>query len=128
MAAEPRRDASSEPSQPAGALVLWSVVLGPPILLLANLQLAYMMVPWACVRGARWPLHLVPPVMLLLAGGVALLAWRVWRRAGEDDHGASAAARTRFMAMVGLLSVALFTLAIVAQWIPIFVLGPCQRT
>lgn len=123
-----RSKSEGHASEPAGALVLWSVVLGPPILLLANLQLAYMMVPWACVRGVRWPLHIVPPVMLLLAAGVAMLAWRVWRRAGEDDHGASPAARTRFMATVGLLGVALFTLAILAQWIPIFVLGPCQRT
>ena len=106
---------------------LWAGLLLPPVAFLLNLELAYALVPVACTSGVL-PVHLVHlgSFLLALAGGV--FAFRCWRAKGSTWPGEEGGrlARTRFMAGLGLLESALFALVIVAQWIPSFLLNPCQ--
>ncbi len=113
-----------------GPAQLWLSVLAPPLAALTQLQTNYALVLWACGAGATWALHVVAALALLVGLGSVLLAWRNWQRAGArwEDDGAGVLPRSGFMAAVGMLVSAHSALVIVAQWIAVFVFGPCQRS
>jgi hypothetical protein len=93
-----------------------------------HLQLAYMEVRHACHKESTAIFHLESAATLLLALIGGAVAYRAWAAAGgtgpagDGDHDA----RSRFLGMVGLLLGGFFALAIVAQWLPVFFLSPCQ--
>lgn len=107
---------------------LWTGLLLPPVAFLLNLELNYALVPRSCLRNDVLLVQAAQTLCLLLALGGGLVAWRVWRAEGAEWPGGEGGAvgRTRFMAGLGLLLSAMFTLVIVAQWIPGFALSPCQ--
>lgn len=107
---------------------LWAGQLLAPIAFLLNLELAYALVPAACSRGSELLVHGAHAVCLVLAALGTLAAWRSWRSTGETWPGGAGGrlARSRFLAGTGLLLSLLFVLVILAQWIPSFVLNPCQ--
>ena len=113
----------------AGPWSLWAGVLAAPLAMLVELQTNYALVLWACRAGREWPLHLVALAALLVATGGGLLSWRNWQRAGAnwEEEGAGVLPRSRFMAAVGLMISLLTALVVVAQWIPIFIHGPCDK-
>jgi hypothetical protein len=107
---------------------LWIGLLLAPVVSLINLEVAYALVPPACSSHNTLPVHLVHLVCLLLTLYGLLTAWRGLKAAGSSWSGEEGdpLARTRFMAGVGVLMSTLFVLVILAQWIPSFVLDPCQ--
>ncbi len=109
-------------------LVEWAGVLAGPLAFLLNLQVSYMLVPWACATGAQGTLYFVAAGALLLSGLGGLTSWRVWQRRGREWPGdeAGAVPRSRLLAVLGLLTSVLFALVIVAQGIPTFILSACQ--
>jgi hypothetical protein len=124
MAVDPRTDVPDAPQIRA----LWVGLLLAPVAFLINLESAYALVPTACSSRTVLPVHLVHLACLLLTLYGLLTAWRCWKAAGGTWSGAAGdpLARSRFMAGVGLLVSGMFVLVIVAQWIPSFVLDPCQ--
>lgn len=109
-------------------VALWTGLLLPPAAFLLNLEVAYALVPAACSGGSRLPIHLVHFACLVLAIVGGIVAWGRWNAGGRQWPGSQGGrtSRTRFMAGLGLLMSALFALVIVAQWIPSFILSPCQ--
>ena len=120
----------ARPHRPPDArpLTEWAGVLAGPIAFLLNLQVSYMMVPWACAVGAHTALYLVPVGALLLTALGGSCAWRVWQRTGRDwpGNGEGAVPRSRLLAVLGLLTSGLFALIIIAQAIPTVILSACQ--
>ena len=111
-----------------GAIPVWAGFIGAPLLWMSHLTLTYMLVPWVCTTQKHWVGHLV--TLLFAAGGVwfCYLCWREWRHVGGGEPGSGEdppVGRTRFAAVIGLLSSALFTLIIIAEHIPAFILNPC---
>ena len=122
--------AAKDLKEGAGAAALWAGVLAPPLAMLTQLQVNYALVLWACAgAGREWALHLVALLALTAAVGGGLISWRNWRKVGGgwEDEGAGAIPRSRFMAAVGIMISVLISLVVIAQWIPIFIHGPCQR-
>ncbi len=109
-------------------LALWTGILGPPIVWYADLTISYPLVHPACPTGSMLWLHVVTAVSLLLVAGSGLTAWSCLRSVPADapTQGGWPVDRSRFMALVGLASSALFALAVIAQAIPRWILGPCQ--
>jgi hypothetical protein len=107
---------------------LWVGLLLAPIAFLVNLEVAYALVPTACSSHHELPVHLVHLACLLLTLYGLFTAWRSWNTLGATwpSEEGDPLARSRFLAGTGLLVSALFVLVIVAQWIPSFVLDPCQ--
>jgi hypothetical protein len=107
---------------------LWVGLLLAPVAFLINLEAAYAVVPTACSARNELPVHLIHLACLLLTLYGLLTAWRSWKATGATWPGEAGdpLARSRFMAGTGLLVSAMFVLVIVAQWIPSFVLDPCQ--
>jgi hypothetical protein len=115
-------------SGPRALLGQGAAVLGGPLVWLAQFQLNYALVPRMCAAGTALPLHLVFVVALLLVAGAGLLAWRTWRTAGagwpSSDEGGPVG-RSRLLGALGLMTSTLFSLVILAQWIPTFIVDPC---
>jgi hypothetical protein len=115
-------------SRRKGLLALWAGILLPPFAWFLHQQLSYILVPWACETGRRFILYVVTLAMLLLALGGGLIA-RQTRQClgrGEPDEVGGVLARSRFMAVAGVLSSVMFCLAILAQVIPSFILHACE--
>lgn len=107
---------------------LWAGVLLGPAASLAALELGYVLVERACASGQTAPVHLsfLGCLMVTLLGGG--LAWREWRRWGSrlaSEEGGREG-RSRFLALLGVVSAPLFALSIVAQWTATLFLHPCQ--
>jgi hypothetical protein len=109
-------------------LLLWTGALLPPVAALLDVSVGYTLVTQACLTRNLVPLHLVHAAAVGLCVFGGLIAWRAWREIGaswpHDEPGPPGT--TRFMAAVGVLGGALFTLVTLAQWAPIWVLSPCQ--
>jgi hypothetical protein len=116
-------DAPSILAQAAGFLV-------PPIATLAGMQVAYAVVDATCRTGRHDvpAVHIVRLVTLLIVLGSGYVAWREWRSVGVEHpgDGGTRAARTRFTAWVGVSSSALFSLVVIAQWLPAVFRSVCQ--
>ena len=109
-------------------LALWTGVLGAPLVFLAHLQLAYMLVPVDCRLDSRLLAHAASVLGILLAAGGGIVALRIWRRHDEEwpDSSASVSTRDRFLGAMGVVLSALVVLTLIAQWIPIFFIGSCR--
>lgn len=107
---------------------LWFALLAGPVAWAIGLNAAYSLVLVACVRGTTLPLHLVSLSTLLLAGSGGVMGWREWQRVGRSvpSDAPGPGARTRFLAALAAAGSAYFALAILAQWIGIFLLHPCM--
>jgi hypothetical protein len=120
-------DARPAPEHPSisdkGSGVLWYGILGPPLLTLLNLEVSYALTPVACRAGSTLALHLSTAILLalvIMAGvGAAMRLRKNWL---ED----TVLSRPGFMAMLGVLESALFTVLIIAQWLPNAYLSACQ--
>lgn len=107
---------------------LWLGLLLPPIAVLADLAIAYALVPAACSSRNTLPIHLMHGIGLLLVIAGGLTAGRLWRRLGggwpESQGGPEA--RSRFLSGVGVLLSGLCVLLVLAFWAAVFLLDPCQ--
>jgi hypothetical protein len=107
---------------------LWVGLLLAPIAFLLNLETAYALVPTACSSHHELPVHGVHLACLLLALWGLFTARRTWNVLGAiwPSEEGDPLARSRFLAGTGVLMSAMFVLVIFAQWIPTFLLDPCQ--
>jgi hypothetical protein len=106
----------------------WVGLFLAPAAFFAHLEVAYVLVPWACVtRGQLW-VHLSAMLAIVLALAGAWAGWIVHVRAesAQDNEGAGSVPRTRFLGTVGLCTSAVFALLLVAQWAAGFIIPPCQ--
>ncbi len=106
----------------------WIVNLVPPFLVLFDLQLGYMLVSRNCLEDDSLTNHLVHGLFLVATLLLLLKGWTLWRAAGPEwpGKGPDLRTRSRFMSLLGILIASLSALVIAAQWIPVFVLHPCQ--
>lgn len=106
---------------------LWTGLLLPPVAVMANLEIAYALVPGACSARNELPVHLVHLICLLLAIGGGLISWRRWSAMGRQWPGEEGgfAATARLLAVSGVLGGGFFALVILAQWLPSIWLDPC---
>ncbi len=120
-------------SQTRGVLAHWFGFLGGAAAWKLQLMVNYALVPYACWHDLGITIHLASLATLLLALSAGWVAYGSWKASGGDPLGSgdeptrasSTYARSRFMAVSGLLMSAYFSLVIIGQWIPNFFLSPC---
>jgi hypothetical protein len=112
-----------------GLLSLSVGVLTGPTVALVSMGIIYVSNAWACGVRSSLALHLIPLFCLAAAVGAGLLAYADWKRVGRGARvdEATVGDRTRFLALIGMGASAISALVIVAQWLAIFVFGPCMR-
>ena len=107
---------------------LWVANLLGPVAALVGLEVAYIFVHRACRTGDELPVHLTWAVCLaaaLFAGWLGHREWRRWGARHPDEQGGPEA-RSRFLALLGMLISAMAALTVVAQWSGSFFFHPCQ--
>jgi len=107
---------------------LWVGFLGAPAAWLFNLQTNLTLVPWTCAHGKFFLVHLSSLFFLglaLSAGFLVKASCRAVERAPEAGKNEGIHQVSHFMSVVGLWMSALFSLLIIAQAIPTFILSPC---
>ena len=105
-------------------LVYSAAIIGAPTIYLANLSLAYALVPWVCTTGHIGALHASSAIGLLLVLAPLAFGWRIFRHP-VDVEGASSDTSSRFLADIAIASILLFALATILQWFAQFAIGPC---
>ena len=102
-------------------LKLWAGILAGPSAWVAQLSLVYPIAQLTCHAGFApqhtESLHAISIAALVLISVGAALSWQM--RSGN-------AQRVRFMAQLGLMMCALFTLVVIATWVPPFILHNCE--
>ena len=116
----PRRD---EP-QPA-PVAQWVGLFLAPAAFAAHLQISYMLIRWACLRGADVWVHVVDVLAIVLAALGTVVAWRVWAH-HDPGEGGGALPRTRFLGATGVGFSGMITLVLIGQWVAAFFIGTCQ--
>ncbi len=109
-------------------LILWCSVLAGPVFWLCSFQAKFSWNTWSCSTGTKVPLLLFSLLAVALTASAGILAWRQWKELGEQQpgEGGDVTARSRFMALGGLVFSAGFCMVILAQSIPDWILGACQ--
>lgn len=114
--------------RPRVIAALWFAVLAGPLAWMLGLNAGYGFVRVACAKNTNLPIHLVSLATLLLALSGGWVAWREWKRTGRRWPGEAGGplARSEFMAAIGLMASALFSLGIVLQWVAALFFNPCM--
>ena len=108
---------------------LWVGLLLPPIVWAVQLQTIYLTSEYGCATSRFFWNHAVSAALLLLSLGSLAISWFQWRSYGAttEDEGGTPIQRKRFMAILGMLTAFLFSLLIVAQWLPTILEVPCDK-
>lgn len=122
------RSELEERDSPREIALLWFGALAGPVAWVVGLNLQYSLVRIACTEGSMLPLHAagLAALGLALAGGWVAWSQRRGMGGGGPPGGAAEVSRRRFMAVTGIMSAALFSLAILAQWAGTLFLHPCM--
>ena len=109
-------------------LPLWTGILAGPIMFAFKLTATYALVKWACLTDHQGVLHLISLGSILVVFSAAWLSWVALRQTtGDlDPDAGTPEARARFMALLGLASSAFFSLSIIANAYPGWVLDACH--
>jgi hypothetical protein len=116
-------EAREERSRPWENRLQWIGLLTAPIAWSVQFLINYALVRWVGLKQSYWPLYLVSFAFLLIAIGGFALSLRNLQTAKHGGAGdAHANMRGRFMATIGMMISVLFSLLIIAQAIPNFLI------
>lgn len=107
------------------ALAQWASIVAAPLVFLANLSLAYALVPLACETQRHAALHFSNGVALTLTVAAALLAWHSLQTPPPKGAPRETVARMTFLSQIGIGTSALAALAVLLQWSAQWMLDPC---
>ena len=109
-------------------LLLWTGVLIGPVMFLLCEEANFALAPWACFYGWKPALYVVCLIGLVITAGSGLTAWSQWTRLGRDYPGEAGGeiARSRALAMGGVLLSLMCFIAMIALSIPTLVLSGCE--
>jgi hypothetical protein len=123
------KTAEPQPSANRGGYAMWIGPLLPAVAWAVQMQLNYWLLRGACARGSNLALRSVLLVAIVSVFVAGLGCWFAWLRLKDvwpTEH-LERQARTRFLAVLGLLMAGMFLLVIVAQGVATLVFDPCQQ-
>ena len=122
-----KRDKELE--QPISELFLWVGFLLSPLVWSVNLETVYLFSDYGCKNENFLPNHIVSAVALIISLLGGAVAWSNWQKSGSTwpDDSSGPVSRSRFMSALGLLTSALFSALIFAQWLPTIMGVPCGK-
>ena len=110
----------------------WLALIVAPSTALGVQTLLYSLVTPSCATQSRLGLHASAAIGLAVAAVLAVLAFGDWSLhhaepgASPDDDGGERRTSRRFLAIVGTAVAALSALVILAMWLGVWVLSPCD--
>jgi hypothetical protein len=109
-------------------LLLWLGFFGGPLIWLLSFGARWSLSGWVCAFRWKPALFVIAGVAIAISAGSGVLSWTEWQRVGRELPGEAggAVARSRYVALLGVVLSAFAILLIVAQTIPEVVLGACE--
>lgn len=113
---------------PPNAAVLWTGVLTAPMAWAGDLLIRYALVHWSCGTHQTIVLRLISGVTLLLVAAGGIVAWRSLQQTAPHAKSDEIYSldRSRFMALLGVLTSVLFALVVIAGAVPQWVFDACD--
>jgi hypothetical protein len=109
--------------RPLRDLGLWLGIVGAPFIWLVQFQTIYMQVYPACGTGRNVNIGLCCAGFLVVIGVLGIYPLRIW---SGNRVGQTPVSRTRrFMSILGVMSVGMSLLVVIAQWSAALLLDPC---
>lgn len=105
---------------------IWFALIIAPLLALTDQSISFAAVGWACGHQSPFAVHAVHLLFLVITAGATVAAWQAWRASLRAKSENEIIARRYFLSGLALASGVLSTLAIIAMWIPAWVIPPCS--
>ncbi len=111
----------------APALVWWTMFAGP-LAWACDLGFSYVLEQHSCSTGHHYVLHVITVVCALLALTGFATGWIAYTAIPHEasDEGARPMDRTHFQVLFGIVLSLAFTVVIIAEAVPRWILHPCQ--
>lgn len=111
----------------APALVWWAM-FGGPFAWGCDLGFSYVLEQHTCSTGHHYVLHVITVVCALIALSGFVAGWVAFAHVHRDadDKGVRPMDRTHFQVMFGVVFSLAFTMVIIAEAVPRWILHPCQ--
>src|SRR5436190_14893527 len=111
----------------APAVVWWTMFAGP-FAWACDLGFSYVLQQHTCSTGHHYVLHMITVVCALIALTGLAAGIAAYKRIPEEanDHGMRPMDRTHFQVLFGMVFSITFTVVIVAEEVPRWILNPCQ--
>ena len=110
-----------------GNFPLWVGMLLPPMVWSTQLETLYLTSEYGCFSNDFLWNHVVSVIAIVVSLTGTFVAWRHWHSGRSDETGEMVPSRKQFMALLGILTGSLFTLVIIAQWLPTLMGVPCDK-
>jgi hypothetical protein len=122
-----KADVTADAALP-GTAILWTGLLAPPLAWAADLMVRYALVQWSCSTQQTVVVKVISVATLAVVIGGGVVAARAYSQipSGAPTDGGRPIDRSRFMAIGGMLTAALFALVVIAGAIPPWVLDACH--
>jgi hypothetical protein len=104
---------------------IWVALIVTPLLALTDQTVAFALVHWACAHQSTWVVHLSHVVFLAIAMAAAVGAWLRWRVTAISADTGETMIPFHFLAGVAMMVAVLSAAAIIAMWIPTWMISPC---
>jgi hypothetical protein len=104
---------------------IWIALIVAPLLALTDQTVSFALVHWACAHQSTWVVHLSHVVFLAIAAAAAVGAWLRWRETAVAAGTGEATVQFHFLASVAMMIALLSAVAIMAMWIPTWMISPC---
>ncbi|HEX6505722.1 MAG TPA: hypothetical protein VF011_20970 [Terriglobales bacterium] len=108
--------------------LIWWAMFGGPVAWACDLGFSYVLQQHACSTGHHYVLHVITVVCGVIALTGLLAGMAAYKRIPEDanDHGVRPMDRTHFQVLFGIVFSVAFTIVIIAEAVPRWILHPCQ--
>ena len=116
-------------ADPRRAFRLWLGLLLPPGIWAIQFQTVYLTSEWACYAMDHTWNHVASIAALVISLFGVWVAYSEWKAAGggTEIESSDPETRRRFMAILALMTGALFTALIFATWLPTLTGVPCSK-
>ena len=105
---------------------IWLALIVAPLLALGDQGVAFALVHWACAHQGTALVHATHALFLVATVATAIVAWRSWRETALIPvRQGDAVAQRHFLAGVAMTIAALSAAAIVAMWMPTWMISSC---
>lgn len=106
-------------------MAIWIGLILSPLLALADLLVAYATVGWACAHQAPFAVHAVHALFLLATSLCVVAAFLGWRAGTLVVPASERRVSLPMLAGLSTLIAAFSTLAVIAMWIPTWLIATC---
>lgn len=119
---------NDERHRTAGLMALWIGVLLPPVICAVEMETNFVLVRQACAAQRIAGLIVITVVALLITATTGAVCAVIWKRSGAiwPTDTADDVTRSRFIAVLGMMSSAISFVLILAHGIATIEFNPCQ--